>query len=405
MNPNDNKGGFLKSSGLLPQEEVLEMQKEKKSFSIGMPRDDSGLEARVPLAPLAVKALVEEGFSVFCETRFADAANFNDIEYSENGAQIVSEKSKVFECDIILKIQPLSIEEIDMLTGNQIVITALNYNSREREYFLKLIHKRVTAISFETLQDRNGRNHIVRSMSEIAGRSSILIASEYLSNVHKGKGEMLGGVTGVSPSEVVIVGAGTAGTYAAQTAYSLGALVKVFDNSFYKLDKLQNNIGVKLYTSAIHSKVLTTALKTADVVIGAVKLFNQVSCVHITEEMIINMKKNSVIIDICIDQGGCFETSKPTTHKNPVYKKHGIIHYCVPNIASRVARTASYSISNILSNELLKLNFSGGLNSLLKHHYGVRAGVYIFNGILTSEHIGNNHGLFYKDIDLLIAAM
>lgn len=405
MKSKNSSKSFLESSGLLPQEEVLELQKVKKSFSIGIPKDYSGQEARVPLAPLAVKTLVEAGFVCLCEKGFAEGANFSDLEYAECGAEIIDQKEKVFQADIIIRIQPLSIDEIDNLPGNQIIITTLHANAHSKEYFLKLINKKITAISFETLQDANGRNHIVRSMSEIAGRSSVLIAAEYLSNVHKGKGEMFGGVTGVSPSEVVIIGAGTAGMFAAHTAHSLGALVKVFDNSFYKLDKLQKNIGVKLFTSAIHSKILTTALKTADVAIGAIKIANQNPNIYVTEEMVMQMKKNSVIIDICIDQGGCFETARPTTHKNPVYKKHGVIHYCVPNIASRVARTATYSISNILTYDLLNLSESGGLYSLLKNHRGVRAGVYIFNGILTNEHIGNTHGLLHKDIDLLIAAL
>lgn len=396
---------FLKNSGLLPQEEVLEIQRVKSRFSLGIPKDNQELESRVPLTPLVVKTLVSEGINVFVEKDFAKGANFSDLEYANCGANIAESKSKVMQCDIILKIQPLSFEEIEMLKGNQIIITSLHANTQSKEYYLRLIQKRVTAIAFDTLEDSRGRNPIVRSMSEIAGRSSILIAAEHLSNVHKGKGEMLGGITGVSPSEVVIVGAGTAGIYAAQTAHSLGALVKVFDNSIYKLDNLQKHIGAKVFTSAIHSKVLSSALKTADVAIGAMRIINEKPCIYVTEEMVMQMKNNSVIVDICIDQGGCFETSHPTSHKKPTFKKHGVIHYCVPNIASRVARTATYSISNILNSELIKLNNSGSLNVFLKNNPGVRVGVYIFNGILTNEHIGNMHSLFHKDIDLLLAAM
>ncbi len=354
---------------------------------------------------MAVKALVEIGFNIFLESGFAKGANFNDLEYSECGANITENKSEIFRCDIIIKVQPLTIDEINSLKGNQIIITSLHANMQSKEYYLKLMHKKITAIAFDTLQDSHGRNPIVRSMSEIAGRSSILIAAEYLSNVHGGKGEMLGGVTGVSPSEVVIIGAGTAGMNAAKTAHSLGALVKVFDNSIYNLENLQKYVGSKLFTSTIHTKILTNALKTADVAVGAIKIINQKANICVSEEMVKQMKDNSIIIDICIDQGGCFETSKATDHKKSVYKKHGVIHYCVPNIASRVARTASYSISNILTNELIKFNNSGSLNNFLKFYPGVRVGVYIFNGILTNEHIGNIHSLFTKDIDLLLAAL
>lgn len=401
----DKSDSFLHNSGLLPQEEVLEVQRTKKQFTIGIPKDTSDTEARVPLTPLAVQTLVLEGINVIIEKEFAKAANFSDLEYANNGAKITSSKSEIMQCDIILKIQPLTLEEVDVLRGNQIVITSLHANLQSKEYYLKLIRKRVNAIAFDTLENNNGRKPIVRSMSEIAGRSSVLIAAEYLSNVHKGKGEMLGGIIGVSPSEVVIIGAGTAGTYAAQTAHSLGAFVKVFDNSIYKLDELQKHIGTKLYTSTIHSKVLSSALKSADVAIGALRIINEKPNVCVTEEMVMQMKNNSVIVDICIDQGGCFETSYPTNHKKPIFKKHGIIHYCVPNIASRVARTASYSISDILTAELLRLNKSGSFNVFLKNNPGVRVGVYVFNGILTNEHIGNIHGLFNKDIDLLLAAM
>ena len=398
-------GKFLQNLGLMPQEEVLEVITEKKTFKVGVPADWSGVEHRIPLAPLAVEQLVKDGFEIFLESGLGKGANFSDRQFAEYGAHIVNGREEIFQCDIILKVFPLTIEEIELLKGNQLVITSLHSNCQEKEYFLKLIHKRITAIAFDTLQDSQGINPIVRSMSEIAGRSSILIAAEYLSNIHKGKGEMLGGVTGVSPSEVVIIGAGTAGTYAAQTAYALGALVKIFDNSISNLDKLQQHIGSKVFTSTIHSKVLLDAIKTADVVIGALRITSKKQNFCVTEEMVMQMKKNSIIIDISIDQGGIFETSKATTHKNPVYTKHGVVHYCVPNIASRVARTASYAISNILASELEKLHVSGGTTQYLKTNPGVRSGVYLYNGVLTNENIGITQGIFSQDIDLLLAAM
>lgn len=401
----DKSGTFIHGSVMMPQEEMLEIKTEKRSYKIGVLADNSGIEHRIPLAPLAVEQLVNNGFEIYIEQGAGIGANFTDRQFSEYGARIVSEKSEVAKCDILLKVLPLTVDEINLLRGNQIIITSLHSNCQNKEYFANLIRKKVTAIAFDTMQDNHGINPIMRSMSEIAGRSSILIASEYLSNVHKGKGEMLGGLTGVSPTEVVIVGAGTAGTYAAQTAFSLGALVKVFDNSLSNLDKLQQIIGSKVYTSTIHSKVLTNAIKTADVVIGALRIKDKRPKIIITEDMVKQMKNNSVIVDISIDQGGIVETGKPTTHKNPVFTKHGVIHYCVPNIASRVSRTASYSISNILAAELIKIQMLGGLNNYLKHNPGIRPGVYLFNGILTDEHIGIIHGIFSKDIDLLLAAM
>ncbi|HOE39837.1 MAG TPA: alanine dehydrogenase [Bacteroidales bacterium] len=396
---------FIPGSVYLPQEEMLELVQDKKKFRIGMPADKTGNERRVPLAPLAVEVLVNEGFEVVIQDGAGKGAYFSNHEYSKYGAEITTNLADVFSCDIIVKICPLTIEEMVLLRGNQIIITSLHSTYQTKEYFQLLMKKKVTALAFDMMRDSKGSNPIVRSMSEIAGRSAVLIASEYLNNIHKGKGEMLGGITGVSPSEVVVIGAGIAGTFATQTAIALGAHVKVFDNSIAKLDKLQSLIGTKVFTSTIYSKVLLSAIKTADVVIGAVRINNKRPNIIVTEDMVMQMKKQSIIVDISIDQGGIFETSKPTTHKSPVFTKHGVIHYCVPNIASRVARTASYSISNILSFELLKIQTAGSINSYLKTNAGVRYGVYIYDGILTDENIGQIHGIMAKDINLLLAAM
>ncbi|MDR2011252.1 MAG: alanine dehydrogenase [Bacteroidales bacterium] len=405
MTPLDKQGIFIHNSLLFPQEELLEITLESRKYKIGIPADNSGNEYRVPLAPLAVEQLKKEGFEIIIEKNAGKGANFTDSQYAESGAVITPVKEEVFKCDIILKIFPLTLDEIDLLTQNQVLITSLLSNYQEKEYFLKLINKKVTAIAFGSIQDESGSNPIVRSMSEIAGKSSILIAAEYLSNIHKGKGEMLGGVLGVSPTEVVIVGAGTAGTCAAQTACSLGAMVKVFDNSLSNLSRLQECLGTKVFTSTIHSKILMSSLKTADVVIGAIRSNSGSSKVVVTEEMVMQMKKNSIIIDISIDQGGIVETSRPTTHKNPVFTRHGVMHYCVPNIASRVARTASYSISNNLTQILLKLHECGSINYFLKVSPEICKGVYIFNGVLTDHHIGLSNNINARDINLLLAAM
>lgn len=395
---------LLTNFNMLPQEEMLEVKNKKHKFSIGIPCDKSELESRVPLAPLSVEHLIEIGFEVRISRDAGKYANFSNIDYSEKGAQIVDDE-EALQADIILKVAPLTLKEIMLLRGNQVIISSLHATTQPKDYFIELIKKKITAISFEGVMDRYGNYPIVRSMSEIAGRSSILIASEYLSNVHKGKGEMLGGATGVSPSEIVVLGAGTAGTYAAKTALGLGASVKVFDHSVHRLNRLQNLVGFPIFTSTIQPSILMQSLKSADVVIGAVRIIDGNCPVFVTEDMVEKMKRNSVIVDISIDQGGCFETSKTTNHKKPVYKKHDVIHYCVPNIPSRVARTASYSLSNILIHELKNLKNAGTLNNFLKTQPGSRNGVYLFNGILTSEHIGRIIGMYSRDIDLLLAAL
>lgn len=394
----------LQKEGLLPQEEKLEIGKKNQKFIIGIPKETDKNEGRVALTPLGVELLVLNGHQVIVEKDAGIVANFTDLHYSEYGAIIVDKKEDVYKADIIIKIAPMTLEELEMLVGNQILISSLHITQQTKEYIERLIQKKVTALSFESLKDSNNSFPIVRSMSEIVGSTSVLIAAEYLSNQHGGKGEMLGGITGVNPTEVVIIGAGTAGESAARTALGLGAMVRVFDNSVYKLRRIQNNLGQRIFTSLIHPKVLKNALKSADVVIGAVRLIDQGPRFIVTEEMVKNMKNESVIIDISIDQGGCFETSELTTHKNPVFRKHGVVHYCVPNTASRVARTASYALSNILSHVIVQIGEAGGINQLLKKDAGTRNGVYVYRGILTNDYIGQLFGLRSKDIDLLMAA-
>lgn len=394
---------FSKSS-LLPQEEMLEIGKKQKKLIIGIPRESRNDEYRVPLTPEAVGLLVDNGHDVIIETNAGNEASYVDTDYSEYGGFIVDNKKEVFRSDIVLKVAPLSLEEIELLKGNQVIISSLHITKQSEAFIRKIMQKKVTAIAFENLKDKFDCYPVVRSMSEIAGITSILIASEYLSNVHNGKGVMLGGITGITPAEVIILGAGTAAEYAARASLGLGAMVKVFDNSIYKLRRLQYYVGQRLHTSIFHPKVLEKALRSADVVIGAVHLVGKRPWVYITEDMVKLMKKGSVIVDISIDQGGCIETSQSTDHHNPVYTRHGVIHYAVTNIPSRVARTASIALSNVFSPILLNIGQSGGIQVQLKEDQGLRRGVYIYNGILTNEFIGKHFGIQSKDIELLLAA-
>lgn len=392
------------ASQLLPQEEMLEVKKQKKNISIGVPRETSFQENRVALVPEAVGLLVQNGHQVFIETNAGKAAHFPDKEYSEHGGQILYTPEEVFKADLILKVGPPSESEIDMMKQRQTLISALHMTIQNQNYFKKLIAKKVTALSFELIKDKTGSFPVVRAMSEIAGNTSVLIAAEYLSNQKYGKGSMLGGFSGITPTEVVIIGSGTVGEYAARAAMGLGALVKVFDNSLYKLRRLQNNLNVRIFSSIIQPKVLLKALKTADVVIGALHTSEGRTPIVVTEQMVSEMKNGSVIVDISIDQGGCIETSKVTNHTDPVFQIHDVTHYCVPNIASKVPHTASYALSNFCAPILLNLGEAGGMDSMLKSNYGVRQGVYLFNGILTNKYVGENFKMSYQDIELLMAA-
>lgn len=405
MTDKKEKSGYaFGSTGFMPQEEMLEVGKKAQKLVIGIPKENKKYESRVGLTPEAVEILVNNGHEVLIEKNAGKAANYTDNNYSENGAQIVNNKSDVFQCDIILKIAPPTIEEIELFKNNQVLLSSLHFPSQSEEYIRKLMQKRITAISFEGLKDKENCYPVVRSMSEIAGITSILIASEYLSNVNDGKGVLLGGVSGITPTEVVILGAGTAAEHAARAAIGLGAFIKVFDFSVSKLKSIQTNVASRLFTSVFHPRVMEKHLKSADVVIGAMHLGEKGPQFLITEEMVKKMKKGSVIIDLSIDQGGCIETSECRTHLDPVYTKYGVVHYCVPNIASRVARTASIALSNVFNPILLSIAETGGVQKQLKRDVGLRHGVYIYNGILTNDRIGNHFGIPSKDIELLMAA-
>ena len=395
----------LSKGALMPQEEMLEVGRKKGKLFIGIPKEISFQENRVALVPDAVALLVNNGHQVVVESNAGKMANFQDNDYSEAGAQIVYTPEEVYKADIILKVAPPSLQEIEMMQPRQTLFSALQMTVQPEDFVKQLMTKKVTAIAFDWIKDQDGIFPVIRSMGEIAGGTSILIAAEYLSNVNNGQGSILGGISGISPTEVVILGAGTVGEFATRAALGLGASVKVFDNSIYRLRRLQSSIGTRVFTSVIQPKVLAKHLKTADVVIGAIRApQGRTPCV-VTEDMVSEMKVGSVIVDVSIDQGGCFETSRVTNHTNPVFRKHGVIHYCVPNIASRVSRTASYALSTIFAPILLNIGEEGGVPNMLKHDSGVRGGVYIYNGTLTNKYLGDTFGFPYTDLDLLMAAI
>ena len=388
---------------LLPQEEMLAVMNKSNKFKVGILKETDKNENRTPLSQLGVKLLIDSGISVYIEKGAVVKASFNDLMYSEIGAEIKDTKEEVLEADIILKISSFTEKEIALLKKKHIIISAINLNTISKSYIKSLMQKKLTAIGMELIKDNRNCYPIIKSMGEIAGSTSILIAAEYLSSQNGGKGEMLGGIPGIKPTDVVILGAGTVGTTAAKTALGLGASVKVFDNSVSKLRKLQETVGHNVSTSFLQEELIHNSILSADVVIGALNK-NQKAGFVVSEDTVKQMKNNSVIIDISIDGGGVFETSKLTNHQKPTFVKHGVIHYCVPNIPSKVARTASYAISNILSSIILELSDSQNIASFLRHNIGLRRGTYIYNGILTNEYIARNLDIPYKDIDLIMAA-
>lgn len=385
-------------------EETLDVKPKSESLCIGIPRENSFDENRIALTPDAVGVIVSNGHKVVVETNAGVGANYSDKDYSEAGAQIAYDKKKVFECPVIVKSAPVGEEDCELLVPNQYIISPIHLPIMKREILEKMMQKRITALSFENLKDGSGHNPIVRSMSEIAGSAVMLIAGQYLSNANNGKGVLVGGISGIPPTKVIIIGAGIVGEYAARTALAMGASVKIFDNSIYRLKRLQNNIGGRLWTSVIEPKILAKQLKTCDVAVGALSGAGGRTPVVVTEEMVSHMRPGSVIVDVSIDHGGCFETSNVTTHKKPVFKKYDVVHYCVPNIPSGFARTASQAISNVLMPLLLETAEDGGIDNLVWYKINIRSGIYMFKGSLTNFYLSERFDLKYTDLNLLIAS-
>lgn len=388
---------------LLPKEEMLEIQRKEKKITVGVPSDLPNVEYRVPLTPQAVDLLVSYGHDIFIERGAGKYANYSDEEYIEAGAFITENKEVIFNCDIIIRIAPFNCQEVDLLKGNQTIFSNLQIESHTTETLEKLAQKKVTCIAYEYFENDNGYMPFVHQMSQISGIAAITIASEYLSTSRGGKGVLFGDVSGITPAELVIIGSGTAAEYAARAALSLGVVVKIFDTSVEDLSKLEEKLGQRIFSSVLYPKVLKKSLVSADVVIGAMP-FNSTIKFKVSEELIEQMKEGAVIIDLNISQGGCFETSRQTNLENPIFKNHGVIHYCVPNMPSLVARTASIAMSNILIPTLLAVAENGGVDPYLKNSRGFRKGVYLYHGILTNRDMGFRFNLPVKDIDLLLAA-
>ena len=385
-------------------EETLDIKPKGKELFIGIPKETSFSENRIALTPEAVGVMVANGHRVVIETKAGEGASYSDKDYSDAGAKIAHSKKEVFECDILVKSAPVSESECELLKYKQYIISPIHLAVMKREILQKMMDKKITALSFENLKDDSGHNPIVRSMSEIAGSAVMLIAGQYLNNANQGKGVLVGGISGIPPTKVVIIGAGIVGEYAARTALAMGASVKIFDNSIYRLKRLQNNIGGRLWTSVIEPQILAKQLKTCDVAVGALSSTGGRTPIIVTEEMVSNMRPGTVIVDVSIDRGGCFETSEVTTLEKPVFRKYDVVHYCVPNIPSGFARTASQAISNVLMPLLLETAEDGGIENVVWYKINIRSGIYMFKGSLTNFYLSERFDLKYTDLNLLIAS-
>ena len=385
-------------------EETLDIKPQGEKLFIGIPREVAFQENRIALTPDAVGVLVANGNHVEVEHKAGEGSNYTDQDYAEAGAKIVYDKAEIYKAPILVKSAPPVEEDLPFLQMNQTIISPIHLSALKKHHIETMMSKRSTALRFENFKDDSGTYPIVRSMSEIAGSAVMLIAGQYLSSFNKGKGVLLGGISGIPPTKVVIVGAGIVGEFATRNALALGASVKVFDNNVSRLKQLQNNLGQRIWTSVLEPRILSKQLKTCEVAVGALSNEFGRAPVVVSEEMVAAMRPGSIIIDVAIDRGGCFETSELTSHENPTFLKHGVIHYCVPNIPSGFARTASQAISNILMPLILEISDEGGLEEMVWHNFNLREGIYLFKGALTDIYISQKFDLKFTDLNLLIAS-
>jgi len=386
------------------QEETLDVKPQSARLTIGIPKEMVLQENRVALIPEAINVLVNNGHEVIVETKAGEGSKYSDGDFSEAGAQIALKKRDVYKAPMLIKSAPVMEEDIGFLQLNQTIISPIHLSMLKKESLEKMMEKKITALGFENLKDHSDTYPIVRSMSEIAGSAAMLIAGQYLGSQENGKGVLLGGISGIPPTKVIIIGAGVVGEFATRTALAMGASVKVFDNNVYRLKRLQNNLGIRVWTSVIEPRILSKQLKTCEVAVGALTNEAGRSPIVVTEEMVQAMRSGSVIIDVSIDRGGCFETSEITTHEHPTFVKHGVIHYCVPNIPSGYARTASHAISNVLMPLLLEAGDAGGIEEMVWHNFNLRNGFYLYRGHLTNLYISQRFDLKFTDLNLLIAS-
>ena len=386
------------------QEEVLDIKFRTKPLMIGIPKEIAFQENRIGLIPEAVSVLVANGHEVLMEHNAGEGSRYSDMDYSEAGAKIVFDKEEVYKCPILVKTAPPVEADLPFLQMNQTIISPLHLTALEKGLMEKLMAKKITALAIENIKDENQNYPILRSMGEITGSAVMLIAGQYLSNFNQGKGVLLGGISGVPPTKVVIIGADIIGEFATRNALALGASVKVFDNNVSRLQRLQNNLGQRVWTSVLEPKILAKQLKTCEVAIGALRNDFSRAPIVVTEDMVSAMRPGSIIIDVAIDRGGCFETSELTNHENPIRIKHGVLHYGVPNIQSGFARTASQAISNVLMPLLVQIGDLGGLSEIIWHQIHLREGIYLYKGALTDFYISEKFNLKYTDLNLLIAS-
>ncbi len=397
--------GFAVEGGLMTMEKALHKREQQQSLRIGVPCEVANEERRVAIAPSGALALVSAGHQVYVEREAGDLAHFRDDEYAETGADLVDGPGDLYgHCDLIVKVGPPNDDELGLLQEKQILISALNLGGTSPGFLRRLMQQRITGIGFEFIRDNDGTFPLVRMMHEITGSMAIQVAGRLLESNEGGKGVMLGGISGVPPATVVILGAGVVGEWAARTALGYGAHVIVLDTDLGPLRSIEHSLDRRVTTAMASEHYIRRAVTSADVVIGAMMSDGQRSPMLVTEEMVAAMPSGAVVVDAVMDQGGCIETSRPTSHSSPTFRLHEVTHYCVPNMPSNAARTASYALTHVLVPYLLRIGEAGSIHEALWRDEALRSGTYVYRQHLTKKSLATMFGMVYRDIELLIAS-
>ncbi|WP_022834329.1 alanine dehydrogenase [Salisaeta longa] len=397
--------GLASEQGLMTMERRLKRSSDHEALRIGVPREVANEERRVALTPTGASTLVANGHEVYVEQGAGRQAHFQDDEYMEAGAELMDGPGDLYgHCDLIVKVGPPGDDELGYLQERQLLISALNLGGTTPDFLKHLMDHRITGVGFEFIRDPDGTFPLIRMMHEITGSMAIQVAGRYLESNAGGKGVMLGGISGVPPATVVILGAGVVGEWAARTALGYGAHVIVLDTELGQLRTLEHYLDRRVTTAMASEQYIRQAVRSADVVIGAMMSDGQRSPMLVTEDMVAEMTAGGVVVDAVMDQGGCIETSRPTTHSKPIFRRHDIIHYCVPNMPSNAARTASYALTHVLVPYLIRIGEAGSINEALWRDEGLRNGTYVYRQHLTKKSLATMFGMSHRDIELLIAS-
>lgn len=366
---------------------------------VGIPKEIKDLENRVSTTPAGVAEYVEHGHTVLVERDAGTGSGFSTSEYAQAGATIIDDHATIFaEADMIVKVKEPIPSEYELLREQQLLYTYLHLAADE-QLTNELMKRKVQAVAYETVQLTNGSLPLLTPMSEIAGRMSVQVGAHYLERTYGGEGMLLGGVAGVPGAEVVIIGGGVVGTNAAQMALGMGANVTIVDKNVDRLRFLDQVLHGRSHTLASSTHNLHEKIAQADFVIGGVLLPGARAPKLVTASMINSMKAGTVVVDVAIDQGGCFETSKPTSHSDPIYDVNGVIHYCVTNMPGAVARTSTLALSNVTLPYGLVLA-DMGLADAARLYPELAKGINVLNGAVTYQAVADAFGLPYQSWDL-----